>query len=266
VVTQQADSHELLDHGVRLGLVVYGVVHLVIAGTSLQMAFGSGASGSASQQGAFAQLAQSPLGGGVLYVMAAGLAALTVWQALEAATGHRRDDGAKRVLKRVVSAGKSVVYAVLGWTAASMAMSGGSSGGSSTDHLTARLMSAPAGQLLVAGVGIGIVVVGGFLCYRGWTEKFTRDLDAGAQRRDRRMPILLLGKVGYLGKGVALAAVGALFVLAAAQHEPRKSGGLDVALHQLLRQPFGPVVVGAVAAGLGCFGLFCLAWARHLDR
>ena len=50
------------------------------------------------------------------------------------------------------------------------------------------------------------------------------------------------------------------------QHDPQESGGLDVALHELLRQPFGVVIAGAVSLGLGCFGLYCFAWARHLKR
>ena len=41
---------------------------------------------------------------------------------------------------------------------------------------------------------------------------------------------------------------------------------LDVALRELVRQPFGPYLLTAVAVGLAAFGLFAFAWARHLDR
>jgi hypothetical protein len=259
----RADRSATLDRGVRVGLVVYGVMHLVIAATAFQLTLGE--RGNASQRGAFAELAQTPLGSGVLYLVAVGFAALVVWQALEAAAGHRDADGGKRVLERVGSAAKAVVYATLGYSAAAMAVGAGSGSGSSTDGLTARLMSAPGGQLLVGLVGVGLVAVGGYLGYRGWSERFTKDLDGTASSGERR-PILLLGKVGHLGKGASLAAVGLLFVVAAARHQPEESGGLDVALHELLRQPFGPVLVGAVALGLACFGLYCFAWARHLNR
>ena len=49
-------------------------------------------------------------------------------------------------------------------------------------------------------------------------------------------------------------------------HESGKSGGLDQALQKVLQQPFGPFLLGAIAAGIICYGLFCFAWARHLDR
>jgi hypothetical protein len=262
---RSAENSQWLDRGVRLGLVVYGTVHLIIAFTALQLAFGS-SSGKANQQGALSQLAQSPLGDAGLVLVAVGLAAMVVWQLLEAAVGYRVEDGAKRAFKRLACAAKAVVYGLLSYSAASMAVGSGSSGGSSTDSMTAQLMSAPAGQLLVGAVGSGIVAVGAYLAYKGWAEKFTKHLDAGASQGSRRKPIVLLGKVGYLGKGAALAAVGVLFVVAAVRHQAKKSGGLDVALQQLLQEPFGPVLVAAVAVALACFGLYCFAWARHLVR
>jgi hypothetical protein len=132
--------------------------------------------------------------------------------------------------------------------------------------MTAELMSAPGGQVLVGLLGAGIVAVGVYLAYKGVSEKFVDDLDSKATSGDRRTPIVVLGKVGYIGKGAALAAVGAMFVIAAVQHQPKESGGLDVALQQLLSEPFGPALVVAVAVGLGCFGVYCFAWARHLAR
>jgi hypothetical protein len=63
---------------VGVGLVSYGLLHLVIAWIALQLVFGK--RGDASQQGALSQLARQPLGAGLLWVMALGLFTLTVWQ------------------------------------------------------------------------------------------------------------------------------------------------------------------------------------------
>ena len=38
------------------------------------------------------------------------------------------------------------------------------------------------------------------------------------------------------------------------------------ALQEVLEQPFGPFLLGAIALGIGCYGLFCFARARHLSR
>jgi uncharacterized membrane protein len=271
-VTEKAhrvNNTESLDRGVRVGLGAYGLVHLIVAALALQLAWGE-RSGAASQQGAFAELARHTAGQLLLYVVAAGLAVLVVWQVAEALVGHRDEDGAKRSLKRVVSLVKAGVYGALAVSAAGMALGSGGSGGRSsertTDNLTAQLMSAPGGQLLVGAVGLTVLCIGGYLVYHGWDEKFTKGLDVEATAKRRRGPIVAVGKAGYAAKGFALALVGGLFLTAAAQHAPKESGGLDVALHELLRQPFGPVLVSAVALGFACFGLYCFAWARHLDR
>jgi hypothetical protein len=257
---QQSDA---LDHGVRLGLAAYGLVHLLVAYTAVRLAFGDHAK--ADQQGALDTLARSPGGQLVLWVVAFGFFALVGWQLFEALLGHQRDDGAKKAGRRVVSAGKAVVYLALGVSALKKAV-GSSSSSSGTDSTTARLMGAPGGQVLVGLVGLVILGIAGFLVWKGLSERFTRDLDSEAKLKSRRTPIVWLGKIGYAAKGVALGVVGVLFTAAAVTFEPKKSGGLDQALKTLLDQPFGPVLLAAVALGLGCFGLYCFAWARHLDR
>jgi hypothetical protein len=104
-----------------------------------------------------------------------------------------------------------------------------------------------------------------FLC-RGWTEKFRDHLGPGATVGKDGSAYVLFGKVGYLSKGVAIGVVGVLFLWAAWTHDPQKSGGLDQALSRVLHQPFGPVLLGLIALGIACYGLFCFAWAKHLDR
>lgn len=229
---------------------------------ALQLVLGGGGR-NASQQGAFEKVSRQPLGKVALFLVAAGFAALVVWQALDAVFGHRSSDGVARTVKRLSSAGRAVVYAVLGVNALTTALGSGGGGGS-TDSRTAQVMSAPGGQLLVGAVGLGVVAVGAVLGYRGIRAKFVKQLDVKGRSGDRRAPIVVFGTVGYVGKGLSLAAVGVLFVVAAVQHEPDQSGGLDAALHRLLQQPFGPLIVGAIAVALACFGLYCFAWARHL--
>src|SRR4051794_17538518 len=92
---RDVEDSDALDKGVRAGLVAYGFVHLVVAWLALQLVLGSGGK-NASQQGAFAKVARQPLGEVALFFVAGGLAALVVWQALDAVYGHRSSDGATR--------------------------------------------------------------------------------------------------------------------------------------------------------------------------
>ncbi|HET6652932.1 MAG TPA: DUF1206 domain-containing protein [Nocardioides sp.] len=259
------DHDDALDVGVRVGLVSYGIVHLLMAWLALQLVFGD-REGNVSGSGALRQLAGTELGRISLYVVGAGFVALVVWQLFEAAAGHRDEEGAKRAGKRVVSLSRAVIYGALGWGALRIAVGGQSGGGKSTDSLTARLMSLPFGVILVALVGAVIVGIAIGLAWNGWREKFLDMLDSSGHTGKDGQTYRWFGKAGYISKGVAFAVVGGLFLYAAWTHDPDKSGGLDQALLQLLEQPFGPALLALVAAGIACFGLFCFAWARHLDR
>ena len=259
----QARHSDTLKRGARVGLVAYGVVHLLVAWIAVKIAWSGG--GNASSGGALRTLARQPLGQTMLWITTAGLAALVLWQLTAVLWGYQSEDGAKRLRKRLGAAGRVVVYVVLAVSAAKVASgSGGSSGSDSKEQsLTAHLLSAPAGRLLVTAVGVGILVIAGRQVYRGISDNFTHDLQPGATTGPTGSMVLAVGRTGYVAKGIAVGAVGVLFVWAAASYDPHKAGGLDDALKTVRDQPFGPYLLTLIAAGLAAFGLFCFAWARY---
>lgn len=261
-----ANDSETLHHAARIGLVAFGIVHLLIGWLALQLALGS-SDGNADSQGALHQLAEQPLGKPLLWLLAAGFLALVIWQLSEAAAGHEDEDGGKRTAKRALSAVKAVIFGVLGFSAAKYAMGSGSGGGGSKEEsFTGKLMEAPLGQGLVGLVGLVILGVGATYVYRGWKEKFRKQLEAGASGGHVGSAIITVGKIGYIAKGFAYSVLGVLFVVAAVQHDAKESGGLDDALKALLEQPFGHVLVAAIGLGIACFGLYCFGRARYLKR
>jgi uncharacterized protein DUF1206 len=262
---EQAHNSDWMDHAIRAGLVAYGVVHLLVGWLALQLAFGE-KEDSASNSGALHYLAQQPMGGVLVWLIAVGMFLLVLWRLLEFAFGFRDEsDDAKRWRKRATSLFKAVIYGAIGWSAVQVATHSGGGGGG-TDSTTAKLMDLPGGQLIVGLVGLAIIGYGGSLVYRGWTEKFREHLDAQGQSGQDGSVYVLMGKVGYIAKGVAIAIVGGLFCYAAITHDPKKSGGLDQALQTVLEQPFGQVLLTAIALGIAAYGVFCFARAKHLSR
>jgi hypothetical protein len=118
----------------------------------------------------------------------------------------------------------------------------------------------------VIGIGLAILGYGGYMAWRGWTEKFKEHLDAEGKSGETGTAYILFGRIGYIAKGIAIALVGGLFLYAGFTHDPQKSGGLDQALRTVLDQPFGQFLLVAIGLGIGCYGLFCFARARHLSR
>lgn len=260
-----AEDSGWADTAARVGLVAYGLVHLLIAWLAIRLAFGEH-SGKPSAKGALQELAQQPLGHVLLVVVAIGMFLLVVWRLLEAGFGHRDEDGAKRALTRLFSVGKAIIYGAIGVSALRVSLGDSGSSGGGTEGWTAKLMGLPGGVVLVGAVGLGIIGYGGFLIWRGLSGGFEEYLDAQGRSGESGTAYLWFGRVGYVGKGCAYLIVGVLFGYAALTHDPKRSGGLDHALHKLLQQPFGPVLLTLVAAGFGCYGLFCFARARHLSR
>jgi hypothetical protein len=263
---QQAEHSDWLDHVARAGLLAFGLVHVVVGWLAVQLAFGD-RENSASTTGAIHELAQQPFGGVLVWLVAVGLYLLAAWQVIEALLGHRDEEGKDRARKRLTSAGKAVVYAVISTSALKVAVGEGAGGSEqATDSTTAQLMDLPAGQALVGLVGVAIVVIGGALIYKGLSDGFLDDIDGNGRGGATGSAYTWLGRVGYTAKGAALGVVGILFGYAAVTHEADKSGGLDQALTEVLDQPFGPALLTAIGLGIIGFGIFCFAWARHIDR
>ncbi len=261
----EAEDHPWVDHAARFGLVAYGVVHLLIMWLALQLALGD-REGTASSSGALHQLAEQPFGKVGLWLVAIGMLLLVVWRVLEAIAGHDGEEGSGLWAKRGVSVLKAVLYGSLGVTALQVAVGGGSQGKGGTDGTTATIMGLPGGQLLVGLVALAVLAYAGFEIRQAVTEKFRENLDAAGKSGETGRAYVLLGKAGYAAKGVAIGIIGILFGYAAITQDPKKSGGLDQALQQVLEQPFGPVLLSVVALGIGAYGVFCFARARHLSR
>jgi len=130
-------------------------------------------------------------------------------------------------------------------------------------HLAGTVMQHQGGRWAVGLVGAAILVVGLVMVREGWSAKFMRyfgSLPAGTRR-----PVVLLGRVGTVARGVVFAVAGVLVVAAAWTANPSKAGGVDVAVRTLLEQPYGVPLVIALGLGLMVFGVYGLAeamWRR----
>lgn len=250
------------DRLVRWGLVGYGVLHLVVGGLAAGLVVGGN---QPTSQGALAHLAAEPYGVAVLLVMAAGFAVLAVWQVIAGSVGYRRLEGLERMVMRAGAACRVVTYGYLCFSLTRLAVTGGGGGsGSSPRQTSAGVLAEPFGRVLlgigglvVAGIGVGLAIYG---LRRGFEDQ----LDQEARSKSRRIPIVLVGQIGYAAKGVAFLIIGGLVCWAAASDDPHKAGGLDQSLARLVRVPMGAVAVVAIGVGIACFGLYLFARARHL--
>jgi hypothetical protein len=145
----------------------------------------------------------------------------------------------------------------LGLLAAGVALGHGGHSGQGEETLSAKLMAIPFGRVLVGLVGAVVVAVAISQIVKGVKQNFLEDLDQAVGK-----PTRWLARIGYIAKGITLTIIGGLFGWAALTYDAKKAGGMDSALTTIRDQPFGPVLLVAMAAALACFGFYCFAWAR----
>lgn len=246
----EAGDHPVVEAGARLGYAASGLLHLLLAWVTLQVAWSTTAA-QADQTGALATLAGNPVGSVLLWFTVVGFALLALWQLTEAIA--RGDTGT-----RLKSAGRTVVYLVLAWTAFTVVQGSSSGSSSQGSSVTAGLLQNPAGRVLVAAVGLAVIGVGGYHIVKGWTKKFLQDL-----REHPGTGTVRAGRAGYIAKGFALVVVGALLTAASVTQRSDQAQGLDAALHTVVGLPLGKTMLTLVGLGFAAYGLYSFMRSRY---
>jgi hypothetical protein len=242
----------------RIGLVGYGVVHLVVAWLALQVAFGV-PDAPPDAVGAVGTIASTPGGVIALAVAVVGLVAFALWQLTAAAIGFRWVHGNERVRKRVGAVAKSIAVSGLAGIVIEYLAGIRSPNGTTVQQLAAQVLELPAGRVLL-GVGAAVLIgIAGAMTYTGVRRTFMGDLDVRRLAPGVRNAIEVAGALGHLARALAVGVVGGLAGAAALSADAGWAGGLDTALRALGSTVVGAWLLAVVAAGFAAFGLFCVA-------
>ncbi|HEY4939453.1 MAG TPA: DUF1206 domain-containing protein [Actinomycetota bacterium] len=241
----------------RFGLACRGLVYLATALLAAEIADGR-PGGPADTSGALESIARQPLGRLLMIGIVVGFAALA---ALEAMIASRSRESAA---DRLVAAGKSLVYAVLAGTAVAVALHEPVGGGNKeVVDVTAQVMRAAGGRLLVAAAGVGFGVGGVVLFVKGLRKSYDREVDLSSAPAGARRIVETLGVVGMTARGAIFALIGFFVVQAAVTFDPQHAKGIDGVLKSLAAEPFGPLLLVVMAGGLAAFGVFSLLEVRY---
>jgi hypothetical protein len=243
----------------RAGFIGYGIVHLLFGWLALQIAFGN-SSDDGDQSGALRTLAAQPMGKFLVIAIAVGMLAMAIWQALEAALGHRAERGNDRLKERIISAGRTIIYLWLAWTAWKVFANANSDSASQQEELTARMMESTGGRWLVGLAGLVLAGIGVGMAIYGIKKKFMKRLKTGEMNARTTQ---LARRLGNASRGAAFAVTGLLVVLAAVNYDPEQARGLDAALRTLRDQAFGAILLALIALGIAAFGVYCFLQARY---
>jgi len=258
----RAANSRPLELTARGGFIAYGVIHLLFAWLALQVAFGN-SSGETDQSGALQAIGRQPAGEFLLVLIIIGMVAMAIWQAFEAAIGESGPRDRTAMAERVVSGFRAVLYLYFAWLAYKVLSGANASQSQSQKSSASSMMDSSGGRILVGLIGLVVVGIGIGLVVYGLKKKFEKHLNTGQMPPAVHRTVQRLGMAGYTSKGVAYGIAGALIVAAAVKYDPEKAGGLDAALKTLSGTSYGPWLLGLVALGIACFGVYCFFQAKY---
>jgi len=259
--TNGTNAERATDRGARtasiVGLVARGALYITLAVLALELALGD-RSKSADPRGAMHDLAHTGFGVFVLVLLALGFALFALLFLYRAV--RNPDNKTSRRLNDLFWA---VVNGFLAVLAASFLFTSKSKGNTDqTDKtLTAKVMDTSGGRVLVGAVGLAILGYGLYLVWRAFSDDRQDDRAVIEAAPNETPAVRALSRIGNIARGAILAYIGVLLVIAAIEHDPNQTEGLDGAFKRLLDHGWGEVAVFLIALGFLAFGVYSLARA-----
>ncbi len=250
----------------RIGYVVRGLLYIVVGILAVQVALGAGGE-TTDKKGAIEVIGVQPFGKVLLALMLLGLVGYSLWGFVRAFLDPlKRGTEPKGLAQRVGYLVSGLAYGSLVFPTLAYLQGSGGQGGSSqgSQDLTAKLLSVPMGQWIVAIIGI-IGLLGGLgQMWLGISADFKKDLKQGEMSNTERDWAIRAGRFGSIARGVVFALLGFFVLQAALRYDPQQAQGLDGALRTIAGQPYGPWLLAIVALGLVSFGIYSVLCARWI--
>jgi hypothetical protein len=245
----------------RVGLVAKGVSYVLVGVLAIKVALGAGGE-TTSRTGALQAVADEWFGKALLIGLALGFAAYALWRLAQ--TFFEADDDAKGWGKRAGYFARAAIYGGLTYSCIKLLTGGHEQSQNEKAHkATAEALSWPAGRWIVGAAGVAVAVAGLMNLYRAITRNFEKKWNQQKMSEVERKWGARVGVVGMLSRFVVFGLIGVFVVKAAIDYRPSDAIGVDGALAKLANQSYGTWLLGATAAGLLAYALYCFVDARY---
>lgn len=198
--------------------------------------------------------------------MAVGLVCYALWRLTQAfLDNEHKGTDAKGIGRRLVYGFSGLVYGSLAYGCFRMVLGnqGNQGGDSSRQTFVREILQKPFGQWLVGPIGLSIIGIGLYQIYRALSGKYLKNVQTSAIKTELKEMIVRSGKIGYIARGIVWGLIGYLFIKAALEANANEAGGSSHAFAFLEKVSYGSYLLGAVALGLFCYGLFMFVRARY---
>jgi hypothetical protein len=247
----------------KVGYLSKGIVYILVGSLTAMTAIGIGGE-KASNTDAMLQINSLPGGGFLLILLGLGLAGYSLLRLIQAIRDTENEGKeAKGIGKRIAYAFSGLVYASFAFISFKIAIGqkNSSSGGSKEKMAVAELLQKPFGKWIAIAIGLVMIGNGLYQIMKAYKGSFMKDINGlpGDQYRTLKKA----GRAGFTARGIVFSIIGFLFVKAAWYNNPSSAEGTEGAFTFLQTSPFGSYLLGIVALGLVCYGLFMFVQAKY---
>lgn len=251
----------------KTGLIAKGIVYILTGILTALAAMHNSRQDSqdADKGGIFKFIYDQPLGKVALLIIAAGLLCYASWRfVLCFKDTEHKGNHLKGLLQRAVYFFSGLVYLSISFLAVKIALFHQTVSGNSRQKLAGELLQKPLGKWLAAIVAIGMMVVGIGQLYRALSGKYKKYVQSGAHIHQAGMSLLVKsGKAGYISRGIVWMIIGWLFLKASLHSNAKEAGDTGNAFQWIQENSYGNLLLGAIALGLVCYGIFMFVRARY---
>ena len=262
--TVNQNKDETIEKLARFGMAAKGVVFIILGVLTAMAAFNEGGE-KAGQSDALKFIYQQPFGQVLLAILTVGLVGYVVWRFVQAFRDPENEgDDKQGIIKRVGYGASGLLYAFLAFEAIRMLMNSGSSGGGGGNkQIVSVLLEQPFGQILVGIAAAALAAKAIYSIYKAVTGKFMDEINVGQLEHKVKELIKKTGTAGHLARGIVIGIVSFFFVKAAIQSDASEAGGTEGAFSFIQSSSYGSWLLGIVAIGLACYGVYMIVKARY---
>ena len=246
----------------RFGYVMKGVLYIFVGILAIYSAVSWGTSNE-GLRGSLEHVVGLPFGRILLIIIAIGLVCHAVWRLLQAFMDtENKGCGAGGFAARGGYAGIALIHFGLAFSAASVFLGNGSGSGGEKGW-TAWLLNQPFGQWLVVLVGAGFFAAGIYQFYKSYSGEFRKNLILSEMSETEQKWSSRFGTFVFAARGVTFCIMGAFLFLAAYNFNAAETRDLGEVLNVVEQQHFGTLMLGVLAVGFICYGLFMFVLAKY---
>lgn len=251
----------------KIGLYANGTVYIIIGALAFMAAFeiGGKTTENAGKNNVFSFLIDKPFGKFLVGLIVVGLICYALWRFVQAFMDtERKGTDAKGLAKRAGYAFSGLVYGGLAFSGLKL-IQGKDQGnnGNSQQTLAHELLDKSYGAWLLGLIGLITIGLGIYQIYKGISGKYMKKIQGAQIKPEWKKSLERAGKVGYPARGIVWGIIGYLFLKAALNANEQQAGGTEKAFQFLENNMFGSFLLGAVALGLICYGIFMFVRARY---